>query len=319
MRPSQPKTAFTLVELLVVIAIIGTLMGLLLPAVQSAREAGRRNTCSNNLNQLGKAVIAFDGQRNFVPGYRNANVAPALSPGTAPTYSWPVYLLPNLERRDVFNAAAGNSGVLVSGVSTPFINIFVCPSSPTDNTTDPWISYAGNAGGVSVNTTTGNATFTNTGTVSPNKGDGVMFDTTATKIGLDFVGNGDGTSNTLVFAERSGAKLTVVPQWAFQQFPGIASFQAMATGSTGTPCFVTSGTNPSFTPINSGSNGSVSAYVWPSSNHPGGVVASYCDGHTGFLRETINAAVLSQLMTSKTENSSYTGAVALPILNEGSF
>jgi prepilin-type N-terminal cleavage/methylation domain-containing protein len=321
MQSAPSKKGFTLVELLVVIAIIGTLMGLLLPAVQSAREAGRRNTCSNNLNQLGKAVIAFDGQRNFVPGYRNANVSPTLAATTAPTYSWPVQLLPNLERRDVFNAAAGNSGVLVSGVSTPFVNIFVCPSSPTDNTTDPWLSYAGNAGAVAVNTTTGAATFTNTGTASPSKGDGVMLDTTVTKIGLDFIGNGDGTSNTLLFSERSGARLSAVPQWAFPQFTGVTLFQSMATGSTGTPCFVTSGTNPAMMPLNSGSAGTVSAYVWPSSNHPGGVVATYCDGHTGFLRDTVNAAVLSQLMTSKTENSSYTtsGLGALPILNEGTY
>lgn len=56
LTPSRLHRGFTLVKLLVVIAIIGTLVGLLLPAVQSARESARRNSCVNNMKQLGVAT-----------------------------------------------------------------------------------------------------------------------------------------------------------------------------------------------------------------------------------------------------------------------
>jgi prepilin-type N-terminal cleavage/methylation domain-containing protein len=68
--PGRPS-GFTIVELLVTIAIIATLVGLLLPAVQGAREAARRTQCSSNLRQLALAVLSYETQMGHFPAATN--------------------------------------------------------------------------------------------------------------------------------------------------------------------------------------------------------------------------------------------------------
>ena len=105
-RPPR-RTGFTLVELLVVIAIIATLIGLLLPAVQSAREAARRTQCSNSIRQCGLALHQFVSAKGSLP---NSSRPPSGANGRV---SWVTRSLPYMEDRQLadsydFDAAGAN-------------------------------------------------------------------------------------------------------------------------------------------------------------------------------------------------------------------
>jgi prepilin-type N-terminal cleavage/methylation domain-containing protein len=96
-RRMTGAAGFTLVELLVVIAIIGTLVGLLLPAVQTARESARRSTCTNNLKQIGVAIHNFESANKAFPaGHKHDS-------GGNSAWGWGVYILPFLEQQEIFD------------------------------------------------------------------------------------------------------------------------------------------------------------------------------------------------------------------------
>ncbi len=122
-------TGFTLVELLVVIAIIGTLVALLLPAVQSARETARGNTCRNNIKQLALALASMDTQIKKLPGYSNelfnpngAKDARGYTASYARRASWIVRCFPYMEEQALWdqwnNFADTPSAPAIAGMFT---------------------------------------------------------------------------------------------------------------------------------------------------------------------------------------------------------
>ena len=92
------RRAFTLIELLVVIAIIGVFVGLLVPAVQSARSAARRAQCQNNLKQIGIALSSYLRARNVLP------MSAVAGTGHGINQSCFMLIMPELEQRPMYNA-----------------------------------------------------------------------------------------------------------------------------------------------------------------------------------------------------------------------
>jgi prepilin-type N-terminal cleavage/methylation domain-containing protein/prepilin-type processing-associated H-X9-DG protein len=129
---------FTLVELLVVIAIIGLLIGVLLPAINSAREAARRLTCKNNLKQIGLANANYlSAFRAFPPGQFRA-----MADGD--TYAWSVKILPFIEEQGIYerihpkspmNTVTHKGTAETPGPLTKVIPTYLCPSTSTMHTT----------------------------------------------------------------------------------------------------------------------------------------------------------------------------------------
>jgi prepilin-type N-terminal cleavage/methylation domain-containing protein/prepilin-type processing-associated H-X9-DG protein len=148
--PLLPPSGFTLVELLAVIAIIGTLVGLLLPAVQVARESARMAECSNRIKQVALALHNYEQANKVLPGGVNASITSAW------TGSPFLAILPYMEHQKLFNTITSYQG---SGRSIPD---YKCPSDfviPLNNEKDAGASnYAFNRGDSYQSTVTTNMT-----------------------------------------------------------------------------------------------------------------------------------------------------------------
>ena len=320
------RRAFTLIELLVVISIIGMLMSLLLPAVQAAREAGRRNTCANNLKQLGLAMTNYEGIHKKYPGYVNRFGADATDGylnnlDIVLRASWVVPILPYVDRRDIYNdlsswsKAVDSSRQLVIDRYGPLTLDFVqCPSDPT-NLDDSSMSYVVNAG--MVNILSGSFSY-----IDQNPAHGVFHNQydwqgynipppktfRATRTGVKIMDANDGASMTLMLSENNFADSWLGELWKNasgtdnlpspipKQYSGFCWYRDNDDFNDADMevSFGINQENPSISEI----PGYVpEEYARPFSSHPGGVNATFCDGRVVFLSETIQYGVYRQLMT----------------------
>lgn len=145
MRRPARRPGFTLIELLIVVAIISVLIGLLLPAVQSAREGARRLQCVNNLVQIGVALGNYESAHNvYPPGVVNPS-GPILSLPAGYHHGWIIQILPYIQQGNAYRRVDLTAGVYDGANETVrqhAFSSFLCPSNPNPTTrrgaATPW-------------------------------------------------------------------------------------------------------------------------------------------------------------------------------------
>lgn len=291
----SPRRGFTLIELLVVVAIIGVLIALLLPAVQSAREAARRVQCVNNLKQIALAASNYEASLGAFPSghfssHRELNAAWSLGAGCF------MQMLGYLELPAIYHAYNFNLGLRSPSnltVATLGVSTLWCPSDPAIEVGTPLniyyeyrptgalqmhTSYAGNRGHhhQEVFYDTSNDCF------EPWRASttGVIYDHSRVRI-ADIR---DGTSNTFLFGEHAHGALTSEMREAYHWWN--SGWWADALFDTNYP--VNAQTRYA-RPIADG-------YWWVAlecagSFHPGGANFAMCDGSVRFIKDGISSWV----------------------------
>jgi len=234
-RSMRARCAFTLVELLVVIAIIGVLVALLLPAVQAAREAARRQQCQSNLRQMSLGLANYESALGAYPPafeYPPKNADPNSIPPAFIGPNWAVRLLPYIEQASVFNqldktaiasgiwpgkAPPSMSHANNAPVRSAVLAVFRCPSDTNFNDTPmqmgagaaatTWArgNYAANAGNGAIQNGGSTCADCISGPDSLGWLDGRRRGVMGPNVAAKMKGITDGTSNTMLVGEvRAG-------------------------------------------------------------------------------------------------------------------
>ncbi len=294
------RNGFTLVELLVVIAIIGILVSLLTPAVQAAREAARRTSCTNNLKQIGLAMHLYaDVHRRLPPTALAVNRDGPTSTRAGLT-GW-VSILPQLEQQQLFEtfnfaASAGHDSNAAAASRTP--SVYRCPSMTLpDSGSEPdgYGSYAFSTGTQTYRSQIHDGAIVDWMNVfrSSRVASGVQPAAATLKAtSIDHISNADGSSMTFLAGEFGVQRRSV-------NVPASAHF----AGGAG----VAAGRWAQSYPYNSTATvfgrfdaDDIDLFDFPSwesfrGPHAGGVLFVMCDGSVRTVTESIDAFVLDRL------------------------
>jgi prepilin-type N-terminal cleavage/methylation domain-containing protein len=327
------RRGFTLIELLVVISIIAVLMSLILPAIQSAREAGRRTQCLNNIRNVSLAMVSFATSRNGSLPYIDEN-----------GYNWPVSLLGYLDRGDILQSTTPSAYY-----NSTTIDVLTCPDDTANFKQPTGLSYGVAAGygnfpqSAAKIVTEGSASGTDfhsgydigwyTGKSFPNttpadasvaRDTGVFwrdlrpyvfapYNGDPYRPTLDRIGLRDGLGQTLMLIENNACQ-----NWG----KGLAAYGSPGSSSSSTSVLdsavvinaadMTFGTAPgatqptplyissvsaSATTINSNKSPTLGSWPFAFSNHPGVIAVAFCDGRARVVSADINFMVYASLMS----------------------
>ena len=303
------RAGFTLVELLVVIAIIGTLVGLLLPAVQVAREASRRSSCGNNLKQISLALHGYSDAKKTLPPQATSATFQTMRGTTQylEGYGWSLLVLPYMERAELYTSLTNGSlagfshtATFISGSSASAdlarqsISTLVCPSCPLPTLT-PEAEYNITAG-----TTTNSSGYRSSkmnyagssgpfmlgcvGTTTDALAPCVACSSGAIRKlrGRPFKDILDGLSKTFLIGEVGGIADAALPgSPKTERLPGLWLGTSSILADNNQSVTLVRATRYK---VNQGS------YDGFGSNHPGGASFAMCDGAVRFVSDTIHSS-----------------------------